>query len=214
MNWTNIRLIAAREIRDQLRDRRTIFVIAILPLLLYPLLGMSFLQIMQFMREHPTKIWVIGAQGLPAEHQLLEGGSIRADLLATPSDERLFEVSQTPPTQDAVAAARDAVQSGLYDAVVYLPASLSEQISQLAARDAVNKQDIGGPEVYCDMARDKSRVAHDRLLLILARWRAGIIHNNTQLRETNTAEVPLTTIRYDLSEDNGRRAATWSKSCR
>ena len=61
MNWSNVKLILWREIRDQLRDRRTLFMIAVLPVLLYPLLGMSFLQISQFMREHATKVLVIGA---------------------------------------------------------------------------------------------------------------------------------------------------------
>ena len=96
MNWTNIRLIVSREIRDQLRDRRTIFVIAVLPLLLYPLLGMSFLQVAQFMKEHPTKIWIIGADRLPAQPALLDGEVFRPDLLTLPSDERLssFEAKQ------------------------------------------------------------------------------------------------------------------------
>ncbi len=39
MNWSNVKLIFLREVRDQLRDRRTLFTIAVLPLLLYPLLG-------------------------------------------------------------------------------------------------------------------------------------------------------------------------------
>ena len=39
MNWRNIRLIYAREIRDQLRDRRTLFMIAVLPLLLVSAVG-------------------------------------------------------------------------------------------------------------------------------------------------------------------------------
>ena len=41
MRWSIIRLIWVRELRDQLRDRRTIFMIAVLPLLLYPLLGLG-----------------------------------------------------------------------------------------------------------------------------------------------------------------------------
>ena len=48
MNWSNVKLILVREVRDQLRDRRTLFMIAVLPLLLYPLLGMSFMQVAQF----------------------------------------------------------------------------------------------------------------------------------------------------------------------
>ena len=34
MKWNNVKLIYSREIRDQLRDRRTLFMIAVLPLLL------------------------------------------------------------------------------------------------------------------------------------------------------------------------------------
>src|SRR4051812_27987685 len=65
MNWSNVRLIMAREVRDQLRDRRTIFMIAVLPLLLYPLLGMSLFQISQFMREQATRVLVVGAPQVP-----------------------------------------------------------------------------------------------------------------------------------------------------
>ena len=64
MKWTNIKLIFHREVRDQLRVRRTLFTIAVLPIVLYPLMGMSFLQIAQFMREHVSKIQVIGGQSL------------------------------------------------------------------------------------------------------------------------------------------------------
>ena len=34
MSWKNIKLIFMREVRDQLRDRRTLFMITILPLFL------------------------------------------------------------------------------------------------------------------------------------------------------------------------------------
>jgi sodium transport system permease protein len=37
MRWPVVRLIAAREIRDQVRDRRTLFLILGLPVLMYPL---------------------------------------------------------------------------------------------------------------------------------------------------------------------------------
>ncbi|MEC8240989.1 MAG: hypothetical protein VX084_07625, partial [Planctomycetota bacterium] len=62
MQLSNIRFIYMRELRDQLRDRRTLFTVLILPLLLYPLLGVSFIRISQFMRAHPTRCWVVGYQ--------------------------------------------------------------------------------------------------------------------------------------------------------
>ncbi len=55
MSWRNVKLIYAREIRDQLRDRRTLFMIAVLPLLLYPLLGMSVFQLSQFLRKNRSE---------------------------------------------------------------------------------------------------------------------------------------------------------------
>ena len=61
MKFSNVKLILAREIRDQLRDRRTLFMIAVLPVLLYPLMGMSLFQISQFMQEQPTLVLVVGA---------------------------------------------------------------------------------------------------------------------------------------------------------
>ena len=70
MNWRNVRLIFAREIRDQLRDRRTLFMIAVLPMLLYPLLGMSVFQLSQFMRKHEASVLVIGAEQLDDLHDL------------------------------------------------------------------------------------------------------------------------------------------------
>ncbi len=43
MSWSNVRWTLVREIRDQLRDRRTMFMIVVLPILLYPLLGAAIL---------------------------------------------------------------------------------------------------------------------------------------------------------------------------
>ena len=34
-------------------------------------MGMAFLQVAQFMQEHPTKVWVIGADQLPQNPRLL-----------------------------------------------------------------------------------------------------------------------------------------------
>ena len=66
MRWTIIRLIFYRELRDQLRDRRTIFMIVVLPLLLYPLLGVGVLQFAVGLVEKPLVIGIAGSQYLPA----------------------------------------------------------------------------------------------------------------------------------------------------
>src|SRR6478752_327088 len=87
MSWRNIRLIYAREIRDQLRDRRTLFMIAVLPLLLYPLLGMSVFQLSQFVRKSEPHVLVVGAEQLKQADDLptlFEGGHFAAKLAGDP----------------------------------------------------------------------------------------------------------------------------------
>ena len=92
MNWSNVKLVISREVRDQLRDRRTLFMIAVLPLLLYPLLGMSVFQISQFMRERPSKIFIIGAKHLADSPPLVENRWFSPDLFADPQGRRLLEL--------------------------------------------------------------------------------------------------------------------------
>ncbi len=81
MKWKNVKLIFKRELRDQLRDRRTLFTVAIMPLVLYPLMGMAMLQVAQFMREYPTKVWVIGADNMPTEPAFLVDGGINPEFV-------------------------------------------------------------------------------------------------------------------------------------
>jgi sodium transport system permease protein len=59
MRWSIIRLIWLRELRDQLRDRRTLMMIAGLPLFLYPVLGMAVLHLARGFAERPSTIGVV-----------------------------------------------------------------------------------------------------------------------------------------------------------
>lgn len=68
---STVMLVYVREMRDQLRDRRTIFTIAVLPLVLYPLVGSVLLQVAQFTQEHPTSVCLIGAEHLPTHPPLI-----------------------------------------------------------------------------------------------------------------------------------------------
>jgi sodium transport system permease protein len=88
MLWSNVWLIFQREVRDQLRDRRTITTILVLPLILYPLLGTSFLQIAQFTREQPTTIRIVHPERLPESPALLDGKGFH-EQWASPSERAL-----------------------------------------------------------------------------------------------------------------------------
>ena len=65
MSWNNVRLVFLREVRDQLRDRRTLFMIAILPLMLYPALGIGMLQMRLVFRKQPRLVVILGTKDLP-----------------------------------------------------------------------------------------------------------------------------------------------------
>jgi len=70
----NIKLVYAKEIRDTIRDRRTLFISVVLPIFLYPLLmiGLS-----QFMAAGAGRIWdksVHGRRGGAHLGQVAESG--------------------------------------------------------------------------------------------------------------------------------------------
>jgi sodium transport system permease protein len=67
MRWSIIRLIWLRDMRDQLRDRRTLFMIAGLPLLLYPVLGAAVLGLAMSFGERPNVIGVVRTPGGPED---------------------------------------------------------------------------------------------------------------------------------------------------
>src|SRR3954471_12301065 len=65
MRWSVVRLIAAREVRDQLRDRRTVFLILGLPILMYPLFVGVGILFVTALKEKRLVIGVAGAEHLP-----------------------------------------------------------------------------------------------------------------------------------------------------
>lgn len=111
MNWRNVRLIYAREIRDQLRDRRTLFMIAVLPLLLYPLLGMSVFQLTQFIRKSEPKVLVLGYDQLPASDDLpalIDGGQFSTTVTGDSKIGEWLRLEITEPSQKKLPASAEA----------------------------------------------------------------------------------------------------------
>lgn len=93
MRWSIIRTIWLREMRDQMRDRRTLFMILGLPLILYPLLGLGLLQFAVGLAETPSVIGVVsgpsGKKSFPPRdppHAGLSPAPVLAWLAALPGD--------------------------------------------------------------------------------------------------------------------------------
>src|SRR5262245_4990232 len=65
MRWSVVKLIAGREVRDLLRDRRTLLLMLGLPLVLYPLLGAVGLLFALNLLELPSRVGIVGRSSLP-----------------------------------------------------------------------------------------------------------------------------------------------------
>ncbi len=100
MSWQNIKLIFLREVRDQLRDRRTLFMITILPVLLYPMLGLGMVEMMLTFSEQRRTVAILNADDLPVDPAFLNEAGIRHQWLGITDDEpspfRVVTDLQTP----------------------------------------------------------------------------------------------------------------------
>ncbi len=236
MNWSNVKLIFLREVRDQLRDRRTLFMIAVLPLLLYPLLGMSFFQVSQFLREQPTNVLLVGLPELRGLPPLVEDDQFSknwlddiSSRLGGSASERLFTLTFKTPAEiektlgvPAENAARQLVQQGGFDAVVYFPGDFAAQLERfrtaLVQRHSLSTggeqgdSSIPHPVIYYNTANEKSQLAYDRIAGVLRSWADAIGRQNLKdSRLPATAADPFDFLREDVAEMPQRNAAMWSK---
>jgi sodium transport system permease protein len=97
VNWKNVKLVLQREVRDQLRDRRTLFMVAVLPLLLYPAMGLGTLQLMLLFQEQTRTVVILGADDLP-DPPLVAGDRFLPDYFEFAGDaDKLHVVSDAKP---------------------------------------------------------------------------------------------------------------------
>ena len=220
MKWANIWLIFRRELRDQLRDRRTIFTIAVLPILLYPLLGISFFQMAQFQNEHVSQIWLIGADELASAPVLVESDRFASGVVSD-STEHLMQVvadNELPlkfAEQSIQDVAQQEIDAGAYDAIVYFPPGFGQQLGdfqqQLLDQDA-EVSEPPRPQVYVNLAHDESQIASDRIAGVMRSWREAIVAETLENREIpRETMMPFIFETHDVSEGTKRQSAVWAK---
>jgi sodium transport system permease protein len=181
MRWSIIRLIWARELRDQLRDRRTLFMIAVLPLVLYPAGAVGMLFMVSGFRGEKSTVRIVGSNHLPVQTPLLDpagekprfnpafleapsgGGFLQGLLLhgKVPEDPTLrVELS------DEEAASIDEVdladlQTRKVDVILFVPPDFADQVAR------------GRPELALRHREgdDRSRLVYDRVKEVLQKWK-------------------------------------------
>ena len=236
MNWSIVRQVLVREVRDQMRDRRTLFMIFVLPLLLYPLLGMSLAQVTQFIREQSTRVLIVGFQEPADVPKLIRTDIDEAktvhfaeELFDHPDEVRLLQIDRQEDKSEspdaAVAAAREAVHSEAYEAVVYFPPDFNERLEDfrrsLVRADRTNPDDgkkpnsqkeIPHPVLVYNTAKEKSQLAYVRLKEVLDQWNDAIGKANLASRNLpESTAKPFQFNHQDVADKEERQAAMWSK---
>jgi sodium transport system permease protein len=235
MQWRNIRLIFFREIRDQLRDRRTLFMIAVLPLILYPLLGMSVFQLSQFLRKSEPKILVVGSEQLAGTDDLpplLQNGRFATELFDDPAEAARLNLElvengklATDGTIDTTAI-EQRLKAGDVEVVLHFPPDFGARLHELRAQiqnrvassaadgnqGASTSSDAIEPELLYNSGRDKSRAAHFQVERALNAWKSRVIRENLLAgRVPANIARPFELKPRDVAERHQQQAVVWSK---
>jgi sodium transport system permease protein len=219
MNWSHVKLIFHREVRDQLRDRRTMFTICILPLLLYPLMGMVMLQVAQFHREQHVSIGIFGYENWPSDSPFIlessDPSQIRwKTLTVDDSMGSTLEQFQSVQAQTNSEVKNKSTESYIVDgkaaekllrqihcdAVIWVPPGYHNSISD-------------NPLVILSNQRwERSQLAIRLLAEKLEGWHLSWIRTQLAWTELGTALVdPLAIRQLDVSRPEVKRALVWTK---
>ena len=234
MNWTNVKRIFNREIRDQLRDRRTLFTTLILPLMMYPILGLLMLQIAQFVSETSSKVQVIGWGAIADLPVLFDNNKFTDD--HAPAAGKLLDLEfyegGEQSTSEVYDDAKKLVDSDEFDAVIVFPADLQQYI--LALRNEVEaREDEGstvedsqsddsglksaetvlpqGPQIVFSSVDDKSKIARKRIADVLESWQTSIKQTLFQAGNIPLKIAdPIAIVDRDTAPEESRTAALWA----
>ena len=234
MNWTNVKRIFNREIRDQLRDRRTLFTTLILPLMMYPILGLLMLQIAQFVSETSSKVQVIGRDAIADLPVLFDNNKFTDD--HAPAAGKLLDLEfydgGEQSTSEVYDDAKKLVDSDEFDAVIVFPADLQQYI--LALRNEVEaREDEGstvedsqsddsglksaetvlpqGPQIVFNSVDDKSKIARKRIADVLESWQTSIKQTLFQAGNIPLKIAdPIAIVGRDTAPEESRTAALWA----
>ena len=182
MRWPIIRVIWLRELRDQLRDRRTMFMIVVLPLLIYPLAGLGIMQLAAGFLQRKVVIGIWGAEHLPRGGA---GGKDEFPALVQFQDDRgrfapgllgeqnqALVVLRTFDGPDDRAEEQRLVDKRQVDVLLVVPSGFRDQLKQQARLEREHRLGRKGRPALLMLSRsdDRSLVARQHLHIILTRW--------------------------------------------
>ncbi len=197
--------------------------VAVLPVLLYPMLGALMMQLAGFLKDHNTQVWVIGAEQLAdIKPRLFADEQFASSLLPPGSTPPKFELKfqdSAGNNNNKLRIARDALQRGEYDVVVYFPPGFADEIARLQSPDAENslsKSPSGRepplPIVYFNSAKETSDAGQMRVDRMLGLWQAQLIRGNLEARDVPVdVATPFRVDPQDVAPSGGRETRTWAR---
>lgn len=222
MKCRNVRLLFRREMIDQFRDRRTLLMIFVVPILLYPLLGVFFLQTAQFIQDKPSRVLVLDQDGL------LNKQSQSPFLVSLPESANLdyrFDDSGLETVEEGKQIAQQAIAKGEADAVLLLSKPyISDQRTVCCSNQSDNqlgeKRDnqvdqsfSATSTVLFSSAQESSVLASSRLEKVLRDWNDWLGMTELEKRGIDpTILTPIKVMSQDLTAHSVYEGASfWSK---
>lgn len=160
MSRKNIGLIFLREVRDQLRDRRTLFMVAVLPLLLYPALGIGMAQMLNTFSEQTRTVAIVGVHDLPDPSLLeIEQGRTRFAVkwFSSPDDAKKLRVITGEALDDPQAAGVSSEERGFLQQVLKRRSSIEKLGANERRREKLDESRPNSRKPAADASADQSR---------------------------------------------------------
>ncbi len=209
MRWSNLWIIFRREVRDQIRDRRTLFMIFVLPILLYPILGIGVIKFTAALEEKPRLVVVVGAEYLPGSPALLNSGGdgFIPALFDAPAEVERIVVRPEPASGPW--GERDfrqrAIRDGHVAAVMVIPRDLPAQLD----RDHANEIDI---QIQYNSVDEPSQITYLRLREMLVRWREQIVDSRLRRdQKSRSYAEPIQVKAEDVATAREVGGSVWSR---
>jgi sodium transport system permease protein len=116
--------------------------------------------------------------------------------------------------------ARQAVEQGQVQVVLYFPPDFAERLEEAresliqrqGAGESISEAALPNAEIIANSTNEKSRIAQLRVDAVLRDWRAAVTQTN--LRDSHVpldATMPFTVKQQDVAHEQQRTAAVWSK---
>jgi sodium transport system permease protein len=207
VRWPNVWVIFRREVRDQIRDRRTLFMIFVLPILLYPILGIGVVQFSAAFEQKPRTVLVVGSANLPESPPLLDRSREGFDpkLFDSPAEAARLKVKipEDEATWRNPEARKQAVRGGLYDAILPIPDDLRQRLATIESEQL---------PINYDSTDERSQITYLRLREVLSRWKEAVVASRRERDKLPPSYTdPFQIKAVDAASPSEQGVSVWSK---